>query len=135
MSCEYLSEFSKKFETVLMEYSGAGGQLIHEKNQKQKSRDTVPLSKCNSKTTKPKSLPLSIYLLIDIAAFNLVLTTFPNSQTYEYEYVQKDTSLQCVVRRGGGGGSCRSVHRLSILISMQNLHKSLFIVHLHSKRK
>ncbi len=29
-------EFSEKFETVLMEYSGAGGKLIHEKNQKQK---------------------------------------------------------------------------------------------------
>ncbi len=27
-----------------MGYSGAGGKLIHEKNQKQKSRDTVPLS-------------------------------------------------------------------------------------------
>jgi hypothetical protein len=27
-----------------MEYSGAGGKLIHEKNQKQKSRDTVPLN-------------------------------------------------------------------------------------------
>ncbi len=26
-----------------MEYSGAGGKLIHEKNQKQKSLDTVPL--------------------------------------------------------------------------------------------
>jgi hypothetical protein len=26
----------KKFETVLMGYSGAGGKLIHEKNQKQK---------------------------------------------------------------------------------------------------
>ncbi len=33
---EYLREFSKKFETVLMRYSGAGGKLIHEKNQKQK---------------------------------------------------------------------------------------------------
>ncbi len=33
---EYLREFSKKFETVLMGYSGAGGKLIHEKNQKQK---------------------------------------------------------------------------------------------------
>jgi hypothetical protein len=44
LSCEYLREFYKKFETVLMEYSGAGGKLIHEKNQKQKSRDTVPLS-------------------------------------------------------------------------------------------
>jgi hypothetical protein len=27
-----------------MEYSGAGGKLIHENNQKQKSRATVPLS-------------------------------------------------------------------------------------------
>ncbi len=36
LSCEYLREFSKKFETVLMEYSGAGGKLIYKKNQKQK---------------------------------------------------------------------------------------------------
>jgi hypothetical protein len=33
---EYLREFSKKIEMVLMEYSGAEGKLIHEKNQKQK---------------------------------------------------------------------------------------------------
>ncbi len=32
LSCEYLREFSKKLETVLMGYSGAGGKLIHEKN-------------------------------------------------------------------------------------------------------
>jgi hypothetical protein len=42
LTCEYLREFSKKFEMVLMEYSGAGGKLIHEKNQKKKSRDTLP---------------------------------------------------------------------------------------------
>ena len=35
-SCEYLREFSKKFETALMVYSGAWGKLIHEKNQKSK---------------------------------------------------------------------------------------------------
>jgi hypothetical protein len=36
LTCEYLREFSKKFETILMGYSEAGGKLIHEKNQKQK---------------------------------------------------------------------------------------------------
>ncbi len=36
LSCEYLREFSKKFETALMVYSGAWGKLIHEKNQKSK---------------------------------------------------------------------------------------------------
>ncbi len=36
LTCEYLREFSKKFETVLMEYPRAGGKLIREKNQKQK---------------------------------------------------------------------------------------------------
>ena len=36
LSCEYLREFSKKFETALMVYSGAWGELIHEKNQQQK---------------------------------------------------------------------------------------------------
>jgi hypothetical protein len=36
LSCEYLREFSKKFDTVLMGYSGNGGKLIHEKNLKSK---------------------------------------------------------------------------------------------------
>ncbi len=36
LSCEYLREFWKKFEMVLMGYSGAGGKLIHKKNQKRK---------------------------------------------------------------------------------------------------
>jgi hypothetical protein len=47
LSCEYLREISKKFETVLMVYSGTFGKLIHEKNQKsktRKSRGTVPLT-------------------------------------------------------------------------------------------
>ena len=43
LSWEYLRKFAKKFETSLMVYSGAWGKLIHEKNQKQKSHDTVPL--------------------------------------------------------------------------------------------
>ncbi len=41
MSCEYLREFSKKFETALMVYSGAWGKLIHKKIRSRKSRDTV----------------------------------------------------------------------------------------------
>ncbi len=36
LTFEYLRQFSKKFVTVLMEYSGAGGKLTHKKNQKQK---------------------------------------------------------------------------------------------------
>jgi hypothetical protein len=36
LSCKYLREFLKKFETALMAYSGARGKLIHEKNQKSK---------------------------------------------------------------------------------------------------
>jgi hypothetical protein len=43
LSCEYLREFSKKFETALLVYSGAWGKLIHEKKSR-KSRGTVPLS-------------------------------------------------------------------------------------------
>ncbi len=42
-SCEYLREFSEKYETVLMGYSGAGGKLIDEKNQKQKNLVTLSL--------------------------------------------------------------------------------------------
>ncbi len=36
LSWEYLREFAKNFETVPMGYSGAGGKLIDEKNQKRK---------------------------------------------------------------------------------------------------
>jgi hypothetical protein len=35
-NCEYLLEFSKKFEMPLQLYSGAWGKVIHEKNLKQK---------------------------------------------------------------------------------------------------
>ncbi len=43
LTCEYLCEFSKNSETVLMGYSGAGGKLIHKKTRSKKSRDTAPL--------------------------------------------------------------------------------------------
>jgi hypothetical protein len=43
LSCEYLSEFLKKFETALMVYAGAWGKLIHEKTRSRKYCDTVPL--------------------------------------------------------------------------------------------
>ncbi len=44
LTCEYLREFSKKFKMILMLLSGAWRKVIHEKNLKQKSRDTVPLN-------------------------------------------------------------------------------------------
>jgi hypothetical protein len=43
LRCEYLREFSKKFETVQMGYSWAGGKLIDEKNQEQKNLVTLSL--------------------------------------------------------------------------------------------
>ncbi len=36
LTCEYLCEFSKKFQMILMLLSGAWGKVIHEKNLKQK---------------------------------------------------------------------------------------------------
>ncbi len=36
LECEYLREFSNKFEMILMLLSGAWGKVIHEKNLKQK---------------------------------------------------------------------------------------------------
>jgi hypothetical protein len=37
LTCEYLREFSKKFEMTQMLFSGAWGKVIHEKNLKQKT--------------------------------------------------------------------------------------------------
>jgi hypothetical protein len=45
MTCEYLREFSKKFDTVQMGYSGAGGKLIHKITRSKNSRDTVHLTR------------------------------------------------------------------------------------------
>ncbi len=65
LACEYLREFSKKFKTVLMWYSGAGGKLIHEKTGSKKSRDTVALSRhfvlirTTSRCTEAASLVLT----------------------------------------------------------------------------
>ncbi len=50
LTCEYLCEFSKKLKTVLMGYSGAGGKLIHEKNQKQKISWHCPFNLGGDKT-------------------------------------------------------------------------------------
>ncbi len=36
LTCEYLREFSKKFEITLLLFSGAWGKVMHEKNLKQK---------------------------------------------------------------------------------------------------
>jgi hypothetical protein len=44
LTCEYLHEFSKKIEMTIRLFSGALGKMIHEKNQKQKSRNYVPLN-------------------------------------------------------------------------------------------
>ncbi len=43
-----------------MEYSGAGGKLIREKNQKQKSRDTVPLRRENHKLATALVFPQQV---------------------------------------------------------------------------
>ncbi len=43
LSCEYLREFSKKFETALMIYSGAWGKLIHEKKTEAKNLVTLSI--------------------------------------------------------------------------------------------
>ncbi len=44
LTCEYLREFSKKFEMILMLISGAWGKVIHEKNLKQKISWHCPCS-------------------------------------------------------------------------------------------
>jgi hypothetical protein len=44
--CEYLREFLKKFEMILMSLSGAWAKVIHEKNLKQKISWHCPFKKC-----------------------------------------------------------------------------------------
>jgi hypothetical protein len=43
LTCEYLSEFSKKFEMTLMLFSGAWGKVIHEKKPEAKNLVTLSL--------------------------------------------------------------------------------------------
>jgi hypothetical protein len=49
---EHLSEFSKKIEMTML-FSGAWEKMIHEKNLKQKSRDTGSLIHVTTQRGKP----------------------------------------------------------------------------------
>ncbi len=42
LDLQYLRKFLQKFKMIQVLLSGAWGKVIHEKNLKQKSRDTVP---------------------------------------------------------------------------------------------
>jgi hypothetical protein len=44
LTLEYLRNFRKKLEITLQLFSRAWGKMIHEKNLKQKTRDTVSLT-------------------------------------------------------------------------------------------
>jgi hypothetical protein len=70
LSCEYLRECSKKFETALMVYSGSWGKLIHEKSQKQKISWRCPFN-CNESLkvlVVPTAMLLSCKLPSSLAA-------------------------------------------------------------------
>ncbi len=58
----HLREFSKKFETTIMVYSGAWGKLIHEKNKKSKISWHCPFKGCKIQTTIPEQR-----IFVDIA--------------------------------------------------------------------
>ncbi len=75
LSCEYLREFSKKFEMVLMEYSGAGGKLIHEKNQKQKISWHCPFNLRSFEFYLTLGRPLILYVHIAQTHSSLCSTT------------------------------------------------------------
>ncbi len=68
LSCEYLSEFSKKFETTLMVYSGAWGNLIHEKNQKSKISWHCPF-KCG----KDRCVNPNVTLDVEMKVLHVIL--------------------------------------------------------------
>ncbi len=64
MNCENRGEFLKKFKMVLLEYSGAGGKLIHEKNRKQKNLRHCPFKYAKQKEKrKIKLSPLICFLV------------------------------------------------------------------------
>ncbi len=54
LTCEYLCEFSKKFEMNLMLFPGAWGKVIHEKNLKQKISCHCPFKRLSNKTNYKK---------------------------------------------------------------------------------
>ncbi len=58
LTCEYLREFSKKFEMILMLLSGASGKVIHEKNLKQKISWHYPF-----KGTVPRDFLILVFFM------------------------------------------------------------------------
>jgi hypothetical protein len=74
LSCEYLREFSKKFETALLVNSGAWGKLIHEKKQKSKiswhcpfkAEDVAEVRHEQNKAIGPEELNGNVRILLPI---------------------------------------------------------------------
>ncbi len=59
LTCEYLREFLKKFEMILMLLSGAWGKVIHEKNLKQKILWHCPFKQLGENTLLAGFTPAS----------------------------------------------------------------------------
>jgi hypothetical protein len=67
LSCKYLREFSKKFETALIVYSGAWGKLIHEKNRKSKISWYCPFKRLTwegGKEAELAQLELDVHVVV-----------------------------------------------------------------------
>ncbi len=99
LTCEYLRNFWKKFEMVLMGYSGLGGNWFIRKTRSKKSRDTVPLIKhfCNCKVWKR---PVT-YILIWVHNPHEVILHMNTNKTlthknYMLKHPLKFCSLTCI---------------------------------------
>jgi hypothetical protein len=78
-------QFSKKFETDLMVYSGAWGKLIHEKTRCRKSRDTVSLSLLPGQVKHDRCQFPSMFMIFS-NIHSLSANTFPVGH---YSYTQR----------------------------------------------
>ncbi len=97
LSCEYLREFSKKFETVLKEYSGAGGNWFMKRTRSKKSRDTVPLRLL---TMFPKlNLPLLNQNRDDLIAWRMDWRRSPEAKSHNFtvQSFKSASSASCSV--------------------------------------
>ncbi len=65
LTWEYLREFLKKFEMILMLLSGAWGKVIHEKNLKQKISWHCPFNKKKSIPFRGSSAPTPSPILLN----------------------------------------------------------------------
>jgi hypothetical protein len=97
LTCEYLREFSTKFEMILMLLSGAWKKMIHEKNLKQKISWHCPFKHNATKSVnrsilkKSRHIGFGVFIVRPCGLEPYILASLPEAKFLVTDWAIKPT--------------------------------------------